>query len=428
VTVALGVARETFAVDARKSTCFNGGTDERYLTHRHASHIAGSPGDLLDLIRSGEATTRAELASSTGLARSTISQRIDQLSERDLIVEIGEARSTGGRPPSILGFNVEAGVVLAADLGATHSRLAVADLGGTVLAETTADMAIAEGPDAILSRVAAMFSELLLQADHDARDVVGVGIGVPGPVEFAEGRAVDPPIMPGWDGYDIRERFVDIYRCPVLVDNDVNMMAAGEHWILEDAPDDFLFIKIGTGIGSGLILGGELHRGAQGTAGDIGHVQVHGTDLVCRCGNPGCLEATAGGAALASQLASLGYATTNSRDVVELVRSGNPDAIRAVRDAGRLIGRVLATVVNLLNPAVITIGGDVAEAGEHLMAGIREVVYQRSTALSTSKLFITSSALGDRAGITGAAATAIEHIVAPSYVNAALEREAVSIA
>ncbi len=404
------------------------GTGGSHLTQRHVSHIAGSPGDLLDLIRSGEATTRAELASSTGLARSTISQRIDQLSERGLIVEIGEARSTGGRPPSILGFNVRAGVVLAADLGATHSRLAVADLGGTVLAETTADMAIAEGPDAILSLVAVMFSELLVRADHDARDVVGIGIGVPGPVEFAEGRAVDPPIMPGWDGYDIRERFADTYACPVLVDNDVNMMAVGEHWVLDDSPNDFLFVKIGTGIGSGLILGGELHRGAQGTAGDIGHVQVPGTDVVCRCGNLGCLEASAGGAALASQLAALGHATTNSRDVVELVRAGSPDAIKAVRDAGRIIGRVLAAVVNMLNPAVITIGGDVADAGEHLMAGIREVVYQRSTALSTSKLFITSSALGDRAGITGAAATAIEHIVAPSYVNAALEREAVSVA
>lgn len=398
------------------------------MAQRTTSHIAGSAGDLLDLIRSGEATTRAELASSTGLARSTISQRIDQLVDRDLIIEVGEARSTGGRPPSILGFNVDAGVVLAADLGATHSRLAVADLGGRVLAETTADMAISEGPDIILSQVSVMFSELLGQCRQGPGEVVGIGIGVPGPVEFAEGRAVDPPIMPGWDGYDIRERFADDYACPVLVDNDVNMMAAGEHWVLPDAPDDFVFLKIGTGIGSGLILGGELHRGAQGTAGDIGHVQVSGSEVRCRCGNRGCLEAVAGGAALAAQLGELGFDTRNSRDVVELVRSGNPAAISAVREAGRTIGRVLAAVVNMLNPACIIIGGDVAEAGEHLMAGIREVVYQRSTALSTSRLSITSSALGDRAGITGAAATAIEHIVAPSYINAALEREAVSVA
>jgi predicted NBD/HSP70 family sugar kinase len=398
------------------------------MAQRNGTHIAGSAGDLLDLIRSGEATTRAELASSTGLARSTISQRIEQLADRHLVVEVGEARSTGGRPPSILGFNVEAGVVLAADLGATHSRLAVADLGGTALAETRFDIDIADGPEIVLSWASATFEELLAESGRSASDVIGVGIGVPGPVEFAEGRAVNPPIMPGWDGYDIRERFVDTYRCPVLVDNDVNIMALGEHWVLDDAPDDFVFIKIGTGIGSGLILGGTLHRGARGTAGDIGHVQVSGVEDVCRCGNVGCLESAASGSALARILAAQGHGTINGRDVVALVRSGHPDAVHAVREAGRVIGTVLAAVVNMLNPAVIVIGGDVAEAGEHLMAGIREVVYQRSTALSTSELLITSSALGDRAGITGAAAMAIEHIVAPTYVNAALERDVVATA
>jgi len=389
----------------------------------HTEHIAGSAGDLLGLIRSGEATTRAALASTTGLARSTIAQRIEQLVERRLVVEIGEAPSTGGRPPSILGFNVHAGVVLAADLGATHSRIAVADLGGSILGERRDEIPIADGPDIVLSWVADTFTDLLTATGYADIDVIGVGIGVPGPVEFAAGRAVDPPIMPGWDGYDIRERFVDTYRCPVLVDNDVNIMAIGEHWVRADAPDDFVFVKIGTGIGSGIILGGRLHRGAKGTAGDIGHVQVGGADIVCRCGNVGCLEASASGRALADQLAKRGLSTTNSRDVVELVRAGNRDAVRAVREAGRLIGRVLATVVNMVNPAAISIGGDVAEAGEHLLAGIREIVYQRSTALSTSDLEITNSTLGDRAGITGAAAMAIEHIVAPSYINAVLQRE-----
>lgn len=386
-------------------------------------HIAGSAGDLLSLIRSGEATTRAALASTTGLARSTIAQRIDQLTERRLVVEIGEAPSTGGRPPSILGFNVHAGVVLAADLGATHSRIGIADLGGTVLGEVRSDIPIADGPDVVLAWVADTFDDLLTAADKEASDVLGVGIGVPGPVEFAAGRAVDPPIMPGWDGYDIRTRFADTYGCPVLVDNDVNIMAIGEHWVRDDAPADFLFVKIGTGIGSGIILGGRLHRGAKGTAGDIGHVQVGPADVVCRCGNLGCLEAAAGGRALAMALAERGLDTQNSRDVVDLVRAGNRDAVRAVREAGRLIGRVLATVVNMLNPASIAIGGDVADAGEHLLAGIREIVYQRSTALSTRDLQITTATLGDRAGIVGAAAMAIEHIVSPAWINETLQRE-----
>ncbi len=412
----------TFAVDKRRSEWFHG-ESMGGLTGRRADHLAGSAGELLDLVRSGEATTRAALAASTGLARSTVAQRIDQLMQRNLLVEVGEAPSTGGRPPSILGFNVDAGVVLAADLGATHSRIGIADLGGTILAETRRDLAIAEGPDTVLSWVHDTFESLLAQVGRSAHDVMGVGIGVPGPVEFAAGRAVDPPIMPGWDGYDIRHRFTDAFACPVLVDNDVNIMAVGEHWVTPDAPDDLVFVKIGTGIGSGLILGGHIHRGAKGTAGDIGHVQVGPDEVVCRCGNVGCLEASAGGAAIAAKLAERGLGTTNGREVVELVRAGNRDAVRAVRQAGRLIGRVLASMVNVLNPAVIIIGGDVAEAGEHLLAGIREVVYQRSTALSTSELRITVSSLGDRAGITGAAAMVIEHIVAPGHIDAAFLSE-----
>ena len=393
------------------------------MGHRASEHLAGSPGDLLDLIRSGEATTRAALASTTGLARSTIAQRIEQLADRNLVIDVGEAPSTGGRPPAILGFNVDAGVVLAADLGATHSRIGVADLGGAILDEVRHNIEISAGPDAVLSWVETTFAELLGRIGREPHEVMAIGIGVPGPVEFAAGRAVDPPIMPGWDGYDIRERFAGTYDCPVLVDNDVNIMALGEHWTTSDAPDDFIFVKIGTGIGSGLILGGELQRGAKGTAGDIGHVRVPGVEAVCRCGNTGCLEAAAGGGALAATLAELGLDTHNSRDVVELVRAGNRDAVRAVREAGRLIGRVLAMVVNMLNPAAITIGGDVADAGDHLLAGIREVVYQRSTALSTSDLVVQTSTLGDRAGITGAAAMGIEQVVAPASINAALARE-----
>ena len=380
----------------------------------------GSTGELLELIRSGRAGTRSDLVRLTGLARSTVAQRIDQLLASGLVREIGEAPSTGGRPPAVLGFNESAGIVLVADLGATHSRLAVTDLAGVALVETTADIDIAEGPESVLSWVAAGFAGMIESSGHSVEEVRGVGIGVPGPVEFAEGRAVHPPIMPGWDGYDIRGRFVETYGVPVLVDNDVNIMAFGEYWAMPQRVEDFIFVKVGTGIGSGLILGGRLHRGARGAAGDIGHVQAGEAAVMCRCGNMGCLEASAGGAALARALSAMGHDAANSRDVVALVREGNHEAIQAVRDAGRLIGRVLATTVNLLNPARIMIGGDVAEAGEQLVAGIREVVYQRSTALATNRLQVLTSALGDRSGITGAAAMVIEHVLAPSVIDARL--------
>jgi len=419
----------TFVVDTNKSHCLSDGTmATRDRTHGSIEQgtAVGSPGQLLELIRSGDATTRAELAAATGLARSTIAQRIDALMGDDLVLEVGEAPSTGGRPPAVLGFNRDAGVVLVADLGATHSRIAVSDLGGDALAEERRDMAISAGPDDVLSWVEREFDAMLVRLGRTPADVRGTGIGVPGPVEFAAGRTVHPPIMPGWDGYPIADRFVDRYNAPALVDNDVNIMALGEHWRLQSPVDDLFFIKMGTGIGSGMILGNHIHRGALGAAGDIGHVYVGPDNVLCRCGNLGCLEASAGGGALADQLRAMGYDTKNGRDVVRLVRAGNTDAVQLVRNAGRLVGRVLAAIVNLLNPAVIMIGGDVATAGEELMAGIRETVYGRSTALSTADLRIVPSSLGDRAGITGAAAMIIEHVLAPVAVDRGLStREAV---
>ena len=396
------------------------------MGRQSSTTASGTPGDLLRLIRSGEATTRAELAASTGLARSTVAQRIDSLAELDLIREEGEAPSTGGRPPAVLGFNESAGIVLAADLGATHSRIAVADLGGKIIAETAANMDIASGPVHVLGWVEETFDRLLEESDQQQSNVLGIGIGLPGPVEYAKGRPVSPPIMPGWDGYDVRGHFGGRFDVPVLVDNDVNIMALGEQWVMETPVQDLLFIKVGTGIGSGLILDGQLRRGAQGAAGDIGHVPVGQSDTVCRCGNIGCVEAEAGGAALARALSEKGKETANSRDVAALVRSGDQDAMQAVRRAGRLLGRVLAATVNLLNPAMIMIGGDVAEAGDQLLAGVREIVYQRSTALATNDLTITSSTLGDRAGILGAAAMVIEQILDPASIDAALSTEALA--
>lgn len=379
-----------------------------------------SPGDLLNLIRTGRARTRAELGEMTGLARSTVAQRIDALMNAGLVVEVGGAPSTGGRPPSLLGFNGDAGLVLAADLGATHSRVAVCNLLAESLVETTAEIDINSGPEAVLGWLEETFDELLARIDRSASEVRGIGVGVPGPVDFSRGMAVNPPIMAGWHLYPIEQRLAERHGAPVLVDNDVNAMALGEYWVMEPKFDDFVFVKVGTGIGSGLILGGELHRGANGAAGDIGHMRATSDEVVCRCGNNGCLEASAGGAALAAHLRELGHKAHGSRDVVKLLERGNRDATRAVRQAGRLIGQVLASMVNLLNPSLIMIGGDLARAEQELLAGIREVVYQRSTSLSTTDLQITVSSLGGRAGVTGAAALAIDHILTPRAVDEAL--------
>lgn len=380
-----------------------------------------SAGALLDLIRTGAATSRADIARVTGLARSTVSQRVDALLRLGLVSERGDGASTGGRPPTRLVFEAGAGVVLAVDLGATHGRLAVADLAGEILVEDAAEIDIADGPDTVLPWVADRLVALLAEAGRTPDHVRGVGMGVPGPVEFAAGRAVSPPIMPGWDGVAIPPYFAAAFPgVPVLVDNDVNVMAIGEHrtrWL--GTVDDLVFVKVATGIGSGLIAGGRLHRGADGTAGDLGHVQIPDAgDVLCRCGNRGCVEAVASGAALARQLRAKGFEAHGARDVVALCRAGNPDALAAVRHAGRLLGEVLATAVNIFNPSVIVVGGELADAHEQLFAGVREVVYRRSTALATRHLQVVRGRLGERAGVVGCAHVVVEHALSADAVDA----------
>jgi predicted NBD/HSP70 family sugar kinase len=378
-------------------------------------------GDLFQLLRDGRARTRAELALTTGLARSTVAARIDALIASGLVGPAGEANSSGGRPPSRFAFNPAARAVLAVDVGATHVIVAVTDLSGEVLAERRLAQDVAAGPEAVLGKVVKEGLALLQKAGRGTHDLAGVGIGLPGPVEHATGRPVKPPIMPGWDGFDVVRYVQRSLPVPVLVDNDVNIMALGErtaHWP-EHA--NFLFIKVATGVGSGIISSGELQRGANGTAGDLGHVRVpRGDDVLCRCGNYGCLEALASAPALAAELERQGVPASKGSDVLRLVSEGNVQAIHALRQAGRDVGDVLATVVNLLNPSVIVIGGSLGQAGEHLMAGVREVVYRRSLPLATSHLRIALSLAGDKAAILGASQLVTQYVLSPSAIEATI--------
>ncbi|NKY11655.1 ROK family transcriptional regulator [Cellulomonas hominis] len=389
------------------------------LPQRHAG-----AGELFQLLRDGVPRTRADLAASTGQARSTITTRVDQLLAAGLIAPAGEASSTGGRPPTTFAFRPDARLVLAVDLGATHARLAVTDLASTVLAEAEAPLAIAAGPEVVLDWVVEHGRELLASTGRPLRDLASVGVGLPGPVEHSTGRPINPPIMPAWDDVDVRGLLAARLGAEVLVDNDVNLMALGEHRTAWPDVDDMLFVKVATGIGSGIISDGRLRRGAQGAAGDIGHIAVPGAaDVPCRCGNLGCLEAVASGRALAETLTAAGLPAANGADVVALVRSGDLAAGRAVRQAGREIGSVLAACVSLLNPSLVVIGGVVAEAGEHLIAGIREVVYQRSLPLATQHLRIVTSQARSQVGILGASAMAVDHVLSPGAIDALLEAQ-----
>ena len=388
---------------------------------------------VLDAVRRGGARSRLDVSQRTGLSRTVVAQRVAELVDRGLVTETGIGPSTGGRPPRQLRFDAEAGHLLVADLGATSIAVAVTDLDGAVLHfdEEAAD--IADGPEPIIGRVESLLDALESRPGWSG-PLRGIGIGVPGPVEFPTGRPVAPPIMPGWDGYPIRERLAARYEAPVWVDNDVNLMALGEwQYGVAVGHDNVVFMKIGTGIGAGLISDGLLHRGAQGAAGDVGHIGVIGHGgVLCRCGNIGCLEAVAGGAALARDgetaandgrspalaLALSHHGTVTARDVAAAAARGDAVSVELLQRAGRYVGYALASIVNFFNPSLIVVGGGVAGSGDVFVAAIREIVYGRSLPLATRELAIRRSSLGPRAGVMGAAAMVLDGLFSPDGIAA----------
>lgn len=385
-----------------------------------------SPGHLLQLIRSGEATTRSELLRSTGLSRSTVGLRLDQLFGAGWLRDSVGA-STGGRPSALLEFDPTHAVVIAVDLETRHARAAVLDLAGAVLAETAGQVLVADGPDKVLDTLAGWFAPLLAEAGADPGKVVGIGMSVPGPVDFDLGQVVQPPIMPGWDRFPIRERMQEAYahhvgrsleagQVPVFVDNDANLMAYAEHRAGHPDCSAFLLIKASTGIGAGVVVGGEVYRGIDGGAGDIGHIRLHDRpDALCMCGSYGCLAAVASGRALAGQLSALGIPTTSGSGVHQQLADGQPDAIRLAREAGQRVGEVLVTVVTLLNPGVLMLAGDLA--GAPFMTGVRELLYQRAMPRTTANLHVVTGQLGDRAGLMGAAEMVVEYLYSPDRAD-----------
>ena len=376
------------------------------------SNFGFSSGRLVQLFRDGQPHTKAEMAELTGLARSTISLRLDPLIELGLIAPATSATSTGGRPSARLLLNENAFVVAGVDFGATHAIASLADLGGKILVSIDTKRQISDGPEVCLRWMIEELRHLLAGLGIAESKLLAIGIGVPGPVEHSTGKPANPPIMPGWDGFDIPARVNQELSAKVLVDNDVNVMALGERHLTYPDVDHLIFLKAATGIGSGIISDGHLQRGSQGTAGDIGHVRVTGGDEVaCQCGNYGCLEAVAGAPSIINNVVAAGLPIRNTSDLIDAVKRSKVEAIQAVRQAGRNIGEVLSTCVSLMNPEIIVIGGSLASAGEHLIAGVREVVYGRSMPLASENLSIVQSKAGKEVGIIGASVMAIDHVL-----------------
>lgn len=385
---------------------------------------------VLNLVRSGSAVTRPELVRSSELGRAVVTQRLEQLIALDLVTEGDVLAVPRGRSPRGLQFNKQRGYVLAADIGAQGMFIGLSDLAGGVLERVYVPNDVSIGPQETLTAVIAEFDKILHNRSIFDLRLWGIGIGVPGPVEFATGRAVSPPIMPGWNEFDIRGLLQERYGVPVWIDNDVNVMALGE-LRAGAAVDhrDIIVVKISTGIGAGLVSNGIIHRGAQGAAGDIGHVKVSEDPAVhCRCGNTGCLEALASGWALAQrgeEMAATGQSPFLAEraerhrlvaaDVVAGAVSGDRASVVLMTESARLVGDTLARIVNFYNPSLILLGGRLMLAGDAYLATVRNIVYSRSLPLATRELVIGKVALGERAALHGAVALALDEIFQPAY-------------
>ena len=364
---------------------------------------------------------RHALADTLQFSRSKTNALTAGLLDQGLLDEAGVQHSTGGRRPETLKVHGRIGVLFGVDIGATSLDVALLRPDLTIIARHSQEADVQAGPGPIMARLRSLLPAMLAQNGIAPDRVLAVGIGVPGPVNFAVGQLVNPPLMPGWDSYAIRDDMREITDAPVFVDNDVNLMALGVLWRQRKQIDNFLVIKVGTGIGCGIVCHGELYRGATGSAGDIGHICADPEGPLCRCGNRGCVEAMAAAPAivamgvdaaqsgrspaLAAKLAEKGR--VEASDVGAACRAGDAEADAIVRRSGRLIGQVLAALVNFYNPSHIFIGGGVSAIGPMFLAAIRQSVNQRSLALSTRHLEITAAPLGSETGLIGAGVLAM---------------------
>lgn len=362
--------------------------------------------NVLGLFRTHGQLSRTDVMELTGLSRSTVNQRLTALAESGLIVGLIGGESTGGRPSSRFEYNAERAVVLTVDIGATGFIVAVCDLTGKPIDYANASINVWEGPDIVLDAVKKSIDTLPL-----TKELWAIAIGVPGPVEFDARRVVKPPIMTGWDEFDIVAWFAKHFDAPVTVENDANARAIAEARHL--GVDNLVSLKLGTGIGAGLVFNGQIIRGNKGAAGDIGHTQAAGSPLdgkICRCGNLDCVESYAGGWAIQRDLKELGIDTSDLSEIVSRVQQGDMQTVRLVRGAGRIVGDAIADLVSILNPGHIVLSGQLAECGEILMSGIRERVYQHTVPLATSDLHIIKSNLGELAGVIGLSHIALDSL------------------
>jgi len=391
--------------------------------------MSGAEAEIIHALRTQGEISRTDIANLTGWSKAKTSQKIRDLVDKGYLVEIGDGVSQGGRKPRLLRINDRLGYLVGLDIGATSVDMVLADVGGKIYQRRSAPADVRQPPDDFLALCSELILDMVSAQGCRPEQILGIGIGVPGPVDFGRGVLVAPPLMPDWENFSIRDYFRHTFPTAfVVIDNDVNIMALGEQRSGDgNGIDHFIFIKIGTGIGSGIVSNGKIHRGSIGCAGDIGHICVDKQGPICRCGNTGCLEAMAAGPAISEkamlavkngsspllrQMMEANGGKLHPEDVNAACREGDQAALEIIRGSGQMIGDVLASLVNFFNPSHIFIGGGITNFGNHLLVSIRRAVLRRSLPLATTNLSINFSRMGPEVGVIGAIALASEYLFA----------------
>lgn len=365
---------------------------------------------VLAIIRSNTAHSRLQISEQAGLSPSTVADRVDKLIAAQLLTEAGEGQSRGGRRPRTLRLNPDRGTVCAVDFGARHATVGLFDFAGDLISHTTHTIDIADGPDVVIPWVVEQAHQI---RDAEAPNVplVGLAAALPGPVDSHSGRLVSPSRMPGWNGVDARAELAAASGMPAIVNNDANLAALGESMSRNHTADPLVYVKVGSSIGCGIIVGGTLYHGYHGIAGDISHVNVPGAQQVlCSCGRKGCLDAVAGGRALTAALSEAGTEVTDSSTIVDLARDAHPMATQLLRQAGSRVGGVLAPIMNFFNPRSLVLGGFIGEA-DAFVAGAQSSIYTECLPMVTGELLIETSVAKRRAGILGGAAAMLDELI-----------------
>jgi glucokinase-like ROK family protein len=367
-------------------------------------------GRVIDALRGRGTASRAEIARATGLSRSTVSSIVSDLIEAGLLTEQAEATGVahgeaGGRPPVLLSLNPSAGLAVGVDFGHSHLRVAVSDLSHEVLAESWRELDVDHSAEEGLNAAAELVDEVLKEAKVGRKGVIGVGMGLPGPINRSTGAVGSSSILPGWVGVNAALEMEHRLRLPVKVENDANLGALAEFvWGSGRGHSDVIYIKLSSGVGAGLLFAGRLHHGAGGTAGEIGHIPAQNGTAICRCGSRGCLETVASARAIAEQVGVSRGEPVSPRRLLELIADGDPAASRLIGEAGRQIGVALAELCNLVNPNCVIIGGDLSAAGELITEPVLESIGRYAIASAADEVTVVAGVLGERAELLGALA------------------------